>query len=164
MLRALSEALAPGGALASKALSEKGVLQLLLDLRFLHDLLSGGGAPPSGTRWVLQQQQLMGAGPWGVGCVRRWQVRGNGGGKTIFATGATAVQSGWLLRATRRARHAVLRGGQLALQWPIYTSVWVCMLLQHTTRPPRCPHVAALRRARWRRPAWWLPAGASWRG
>ena len=44
LLAALGSALAEGGALAQGPTtpSEKGVLQLLFDLRFLLDLLSGG--------------------------------------------------------------------------------------------------------------------------
>lgn len=164
MLRALSEALAPGGALASKALSEKGVLQLLLDLRFLHDLLSGGGAPPSGTRWVLQQQQLMGAGPWGVGCIGRWQVRGNGGGKTISPLAPLLCKVGGC--CGRPGVRGMLCSGVGSLRCSGLSTILCGCACCSSTAPvlPAAPHVAALRRARRRRPAWWLPAGASWRG
>lgn len=43
LLDGLAAELAPGGRLAAAGTSEKGVLQLLFDLRFLHQLLAGSG-------------------------------------------------------------------------------------------------------------------------
>ncbi len=58
-----SQLLQPGGALSARGVSEKGVLQLLMDVRFIRDVLVGGR--PVGTRPAGQAVGGAGAGASG---------------------------------------------------------------------------------------------------